>query len=60
MQYILSQVWPYLTHRRDVASRALAELKSNKSIVVDPKNFDADSLSISRARCASSRPTPSH
>jgi dCTP deaminase len=44
VQYILSQVWPYLTHRRDMASRALAELKSNKSIVVDPKRFDADSF----------------
>jgi len=44
VQYILSQVWPYLTHRRDMASRALAELKSSKSIVVDPKHFDADSF----------------
>jgi dCTP deaminase len=44
VQYILSQVWPYLTHRRDAASRALAELKSSKSIVVDPKHFDADSF----------------
>jgi len=44
VQYILAQVWPYLTHRRDAASRALAELKSSKSIVVDPKNFDADSF----------------
>jgi len=44
VQYILSQVWPYLTHRRDAASRALAELKSSKSIVVDPKAFDADSF----------------
>ncbi len=44
VQYILSQVWPYLAHRRDMASRALAELKSAKSIVVDPKNFDADSF----------------
>jgi len=44
VQYILSQVWTYLTHRRDVASRALAELKSNKSIVVDPKQFDANSF----------------
>jgi dCTP deaminase len=44
VQYILSQVWPYLTHRRDMASRALAELKSSKSIVVDPKRFDADSF----------------
>jgi deoxycytidine triphosphate deaminase len=44
VQYILSQVWLYLTHRRDAASRALAELKSSKSIIVDPKNFDADSF----------------
>jgi len=44
VQYILSQVWPYLAHRRDTASRALAELKSSKSIIVDPKNFDADSF----------------
>jgi len=44
VQYVLSQVLPYLTHRRDAASRALAELKSNKSIVVDPKAFDADSF----------------
>jgi deoxycytidine triphosphate deaminase len=44
VQYILAQVWPYLTHRRDAASRALAELKSSKSIVVDPKQFDADSF----------------
>jgi deoxycytidine triphosphate deaminase len=44
VQHILSQVWPYLSHRREAASRALAELKSNKSIVVDPKRFDADSF----------------
>jgi len=44
VQYILSQVWPYLAHRRDAASRALAELESSKSIVVDPKNFDAASF----------------
>ena len=44
VQHILSQVWPYLSHRRDKASRALAELKSGKSIVVDPKQFDADSF----------------
>ena len=44
VQHILSQVWPYLTHRRDAASRALAELKSSKSIVVDPKHFDAASF----------------
>ncbi len=44
VQYILSQIWAYLTHRRDAASRALAELKSSKSIVVDPKDFDAASF----------------
>jgi deoxycytidine triphosphate deaminase len=44
VQYILSQVWPYLAHRREAASRALAELKSSKAIVVDPKQFDADSF----------------
>jgi deoxycytidine triphosphate deaminase len=44
VQHILSQVWPYLSHRRDQASRALAELKSGKSIVVDPKQFDAASF----------------
>jgi deoxycytidine triphosphate deaminase len=44
VQYVLSQVLPYLTRRRDTASRALAELKSSKSIVVDPKQFDADSF----------------
>ena len=44
VQCILSQVWPYLTHRRDAASRALAELRSSKSIIVDPKQFDADSF----------------
>jgi len=44
VQYILSQVLPYLTRRHDAASRALAELKSNKSIIVDPKRFDAASF----------------
>ena len=44
VQYILSQVWPYLSHRRDAASRALAELQSSKSIVVDPKRFDDNSF----------------
>ena len=39
VQHILSQVWPYLSRRRDQASRALAELKANKSIVVDPKSL---------------------
>jgi deoxycytidine triphosphate deaminase len=44
IQYILSQVLPYLARRREMASRALAELKSSKSIVVDPKRFNADSF----------------
>jgi dCTP deaminase len=44
VQHILSQMLPYLVHKRDAAYRALAELKSTKSIVVDPKNFDADSF----------------
>lgn len=44
VQYIISQVWAYLTHLRNAASRALAELKSNKAIVVDPKQFDAESF----------------
>jgi len=44
VQYVLSQTLPYLTRRREAASRALAELKSNKSIVVDPKQFDAASF----------------
>ena len=44
VQFLLSQVWPYLGHQRNAASRALAELKSSKSIVVDPKSFDADSF----------------
>jgi len=44
VQCILSQVWPYLTHRHNEISRALTELQSNKSIVVDPKQFDANSF----------------
>jgi deoxycytidine triphosphate deaminase len=44
VQYILAQLWPYLQQRRDVAARALAELKSSKAIVVDPKQFDSDSF----------------
>ncbi len=44
VQYILSQVWTYLSHRHDAAARALAELKSSKAIVVDPKQFDAASF----------------
>jgi dCTP deaminase len=37
-------VLPYLTRTHEAASRALAELKSSKSIVVDPKRFDAESF----------------
>ncbi|MFW6115636.1 MAG: dCTP deaminase [Chloroflexota bacterium] len=44
VQCLLSQVLPYLRRQRNAASRALAELKSNKSIVVDPKAFDAESF----------------
>ncbi len=44
VQSILSQILPYLTRQREAASRALSELKSNKSIIVDPKQFDADSF----------------
>ncbi len=44
VQFILSQALPYLVHKRDAAYRALAELKAVKSIVVDPKDFDAASF----------------
>jgi dCTP deaminase len=44
VQHILSQAFPYLGNQRNAASRALAELKSCKSIIVDPKEFDADSF----------------
>ena len=44
MQCILLQLLPYLGRMRDTASRALAELWSSKSIVVDPERFDADSF----------------
>jgi dCTP deaminase len=44
VQFILAQVLPYLTRRRDQAARALAELKSSKAIIVDPKQFDANSF----------------
>ncbi len=44
VQHILSQVLPYLVRQRDAAYRALAELKATKSIVVDPKDFDAASF----------------
>jgi len=44
VQCILLQLLPYLGRMRDTASLALAELRSSKSIVVDPKRFDADSF----------------
>lgn len=44
VRYILSQALPYLSHKQEVASRARAELDSGKSIIVDPKSFDADSF----------------
>ncbi len=44
VQYILAQVMPYLSPKRDQAYRTLAELKASKSIVVDPKDFDANSF----------------
>jgi deoxycytidine triphosphate deaminase len=44
VQHILSQTLPYLVHKREAAYRALAELKATKSIVVDPKSFDAASF----------------
>ena len=44
VQHILSQTLPYLIHRRGDAYRTLAELKAHKPIVVDPKNFDANSF----------------
>ncbi len=44
VHYILSRVWPYLTHHREAASRALVELKSSRSIIVDPKHFEAASF----------------
>ncbi|TET54012.1 MAG: dCTP deaminase [Anaerolineales bacterium] len=44
VQHVLSQAFPYLGHLRSAASRALAELKSSKSIIVDPKEFDAASF----------------
>jgi deoxycytidine triphosphate deaminase len=44
VQHILSQTLPYLVHKREAAYRALTELKATKSIVVDPKDFDAASF----------------
>jgi dCTP deaminase len=49
VQSILSQTLPYLNARHDAATRALAELKSSKSIIVDPKDFDAESFADFRA-----------
>ena len=44
VQHILAQTLPFLVNKRETAYRALVELKAAKSIVVDPKNFDADSF----------------
>jgi dCTP deaminase len=44
VQHILAQALPYLVTKREAAFRTLAELKATKSIVVDPKNFDAASF----------------
>jgi deoxycytidine triphosphate deaminase len=44
VQHILAQSLPYLVHKREAAYQALAELKATKSIVVDPKDFDANSF----------------
>ena len=44
IQYILLQVFPYLTDKQSSAAAVLDHLKSTKSIVVDPKNFDPQSF----------------
>jgi deoxycytidine triphosphate deaminase len=44
IQYVLSQVFPYLTDKQSAAAAVLDHLKSTKSIVVDPKNFDPQSF----------------
>jgi dCTP deaminase len=44
IQYILSQVFPHLTEKQSAASAVLDHLKSTKSIIVDPKNFDPQSF----------------
>jgi dCTP deaminase len=44
VQHILAQALPYLVRSREAAYRALVELKATKSIVVDPKDFDAASF----------------
>jgi len=44
IQYILSQVFPYLTEKQSAAAAVLDHLKSTKSIIVDPKQFDPQSF----------------
>jgi dCTP deaminase len=44
IQYLLSQVFPYLTDKQSAAAAVMDHLKSTKSIVVDPKNFDPQSF----------------
>ncbi len=44
IQYILSQVFPYLTEKQSAAAAVLDHLKSTKSIIVDPKNLDPQSF----------------
>ena len=44
IQYVLSQVFPYLTEKQSAAAAVLDHLKSNKSIIVDPKRFDPQSF----------------
>jgi deoxycytidine triphosphate deaminase len=44
IQYILSQVFPYLTEKQSAAAAVLDHLKSTKSIIVDPKHFDPQSF----------------
>jgi dCTP deaminase len=44
IQYILSQVYPHLTEKQSASSAVLDHLKSTKSIIVDPKNFDPQSF----------------
>jgi deoxycytidine triphosphate deaminase len=44
IQYILSQVFPYLTDKHSSAAAVLDHLKTTKSIIVDPKHFDPQSF----------------
>jgi dCTP deaminase len=44
IQYIVSQVYPYLTDKQHAAAAVLDHLKSVKSIIVDPKHFDPQSF----------------